>query len=47
MLRSADWPLITDYSGSIGCPEMSATSYQYIMRYIPEEQRYHLHAAEA
>jgi len=37
--------LFTDHSESIGCPETSATNYQYTMSNIPEERRYHLQAA--
>jgi len=34
--------LVTDQSGSKGCPETSATNYQYTLRNIPEERRYNL-----
>lgn len=29
--------------GPIGCPEASVTSYQFALREIPLERRYHLH----
>jgi len=40
MLRNADWYLVTNLSRHPS-PETSVTKYQYALRNIPEERRYH------